>query len=202
MAVGDLYQVTTEADYAGVVCNNVFWYMQVAGSAANSAELLAEAVLGGVTQVVRGAQVNTYVLNRIRSVNWTNPTDFFADSGIGQAGLVDASDGAPSFIQFSFTFVQPYPGIKAGSKRFSGVPDLYMSLNTLGIPSLIYTGMENALQDVIGNGGLTWKPVVLRRFIGGVEQNHAMGDPPFQTWDVGICQFKGISSQRTRLVLP
>lgn len=201
MSVGDLYQVTTSADFLGQVCDNVYWYTQVAGSASNSAELLAEALLGGVTQVVRGAQHQDYNVSRIRSVNWTNPIDFYADDGIVQPGLVTVGEPAPSFVQFSFTLVQPYPGVKSGSKRFAGVPEFYMNGNTEGIPSLIAIGIENALSQVLVNGGLSFKPVVLRRVIGGVPQNSEMGNPPFQTWDVLNVNYRGISSQRSRLNL-
>lgn len=201
MAVGDLYQCVVTASLLGVNVNNIYWYQQVAGSAANSAELLGDGLLGGVTEIVRDMQHQDYNTDELRVVNWNTPTDFHNRTNIVQPGTVNIGEPLPTFAQYSFTFAQPYPGVKSGGKRFAGVAEAYTNGNTGGVPQALWEATAEALGNVLNVSGLSFKPVVLRSRVNGQPVNTEMGNPPFVTWDVGTVLYAGISTQRSRLRL-
>lgn len=201
MATNDIWQVVLSGNYMSVPITNVFWYEETGNTTPGAAEKAALAFSSAVAAPIATMLHELLVFTDIVATNWSSGLDQKAiDVNIvGNASL--QSDPMPSFVTFSWKLPKPAPLYSAGGKRFAGVSEIYVDGNIENIPSQELIDTRAALIAPLNNQGFFARPVVLVTQLNKQPLNTKMGQPPFTTWAVTDAQFRGVSSQRSRLRL-
>jgi len=172
MATGDIFEVTVFSQYLGEAANNVFHYVQTAGSGASAPALLIAFetfILGNMADI----QSEEVSYQRVKVMNLSSITDNAENTSPTQElGDVEGTP-APSFLAINFQSDRPDLSWRHSYKRFAGLVTAYINGNSYLITG---TGLETAADDLadwmstaISEDGKTFAPCQIRKTkVGGV----------------------------------
>jgi hypothetical protein len=164
MALTDLYQLTVVMSYGGETLENVFF-----AEKADPASVAGTFIAGFVADILPKMRLlvsNLVAFNAIRCINLGDPEDWDEEplTGTGGAG---AGEMLPIFNAISYTFKPINRAIKAGGKRFSGIPEAVQGnglINDSGYLSDMET-MRLALDSQVGSSPDDFNFVVIKRVL-------------------------------------
>lgn len=191
--VGDVFRVTTAAQYLGENLLNVYYYRLLdVPAAGNPLEGLASVMDTEILPTVAVIQQQNHVVKLVRVEN-LNSTEIY-ERVVDIPGQVSANAGnpLPSFYAVTFQLVRTTRDTRHGSKRFGGIPDNLVYGNE-------WLGSVTPLNAIAAKLKTTWvaglvdtfQPVIVRHPVPAPPIN-----PVFNV--VADCLYKGVRTQNTR----
>lgn len=200
--VGDIIQTVTTWRFTGDLDNiqNVFWFrVTVSGSGNPCTFIEATLRLNWMPEIAKILSDSIH-LRGITCVNWRDPSEFLDEAY--SEGVLNGDipgDHLGDWITFNFSYLKDRPGHKPGLKQLSGVPEV---LNVNGTLNSDYfdemDGVEAVLESSFSSGGWTFQPVVVQRFINGVDVFPVLGTGTPQSWVPPAVVFSGFGHRDSR----
>lgn len=162
MANGDRYRITTFGHLYSETCENVYDFLQTAGSGGAS-DLLA-AWEANVHPAVADCQEDDFFYDRILCQNWDTPTDNAEDlTPTPSTGTHTGSAALPQFIALAWRSTRPDLSKRYSYKRVAGVPLSVVAgpyVDT-GFLATEMAAAATAMQTTLATGGSYFQPVQL-----------------------------------------
>lgn len=195
MTIGDVFSLKIDWQFVGQLCQNVFFYEQIAGSSTNEATILWFAFEQNLRDLIFPCQSDQCELDEGATLNLMDQTDFHTDTGINLFGSIQsgAAQTQASFVAFGFRLERAYPGAPHGYKRFPGVAEGYTAENVYAPPDDATDNLAIALAATIQADTFTpiFMPVVVHR-------PFSIGVPPDTWWPVTLATYTNLTTQSSR----
>lgn len=168
MANLDIYQVIDRQDNNGQECLNVYFFRRdsVVGTGTD-AQALWVAFYDNVLPAIQPVQNTSVIHNNLTVRNLFDDEDAW-DEDISVAGTVTNADEMPIFNAINVTLSHDNPSIRPGSKRYTGLDELWNVNGVLSgaTPIAAYTTLTDQLASPLPEGVIdTWFPVVVQRIL-------------------------------------
>lgn len=174
MAVGDIYKVKVTTKYTPTqeAFVNDFYYTatEVGGSAANLYDAFIDT--DGMLDLLMFLMSGAFFVDSVEVENLFSLTDFYvgAPSVTGGGGTVDS---LPVHNAMSFTKKLDTKGVRPGGWRIAGLWEAVVSNGIISDSGYI-TGITAfriaAANDIIGEGGINYDPIVVKRIAYTVDE--------------------------------
>lgn len=192
MALNDLYRLIDRQTLLGQEVLNVYYYKQ--STAAGSSIMLMEAFFADVVAPMLPLQSNALTHTRIDVENLTGVVDYVEQVLLGNNIGTNTGEALPPFVCYGIRWNRASRLSRHGYKRIAGVTET--TQNGGGLVSTfddematLVTAMQTPVTEDTGPSGYT--PVIVRKT--GSAPNYTYDD-----FEVGSCQFTGITSQVSR----
>lgn len=189
MATNDKFRHVIRMTYLGQECQNVFHWLQTAGT--GGANALNNEFITTMEGTIRACQ-NVGVSHVGSNIVNLDDTEDFLDVTFGtpRAGTV-SGEGLPSYACWTFKINRTSRSFRNGSKRFVGISESSALGNTVAAAFLATVqACATALSATLDDGTNTWELIIARY----------TGTPPsISSWDVAqSVVYSHIGSQVSR----
>jgi hypothetical protein len=159
---GDVIELVHEQTYLGQICNNVYYFEAVDGTALLN--VLAAWFETNVVPTVKALQVDLVTHTNLRLRNLFNLAETYEEPLTGVGGVTSAALELPSFIAYGVRFDHNNGEVRSGFKRITGCEEGGIADGLL-TPARVTTleTYANVLVNPLTPALATWAHVVINR---------------------------------------